>query len=167
MLFAALLVVTRPYPARIVPRRARLRAAIAYNSRVALESVRAFCLNLPGTTEDVKWGSDLCFLIGGKMFAVVNLDPPHQISFKTTPERFAELVERDGVKPAPYLARAMWVQQEALGEALGRRELESLLKQAYEIVAARLPRSRRPADSRTRTRASQRRSRKGVTAKRR
>ena len=88
---------------------------------MALDAVRAFCRALPGATEDVKWGNDLVFSVGGKMFAVVCLEPPHQISFKCAPEAFAELIEREGIIPAPYLARAMWVQEQALGEALERR----------------------------------------------
>ena len=63
---------------------------------MTLGTVRAICRALPEVTEDVKWGSDLCFGVGKKMFVVVNLDPPHQLAFKCTPESFAELVERPG-----------------------------------------------------------------------
>ena len=112
---------------------------------MTLESLRAICLALPGATEDVKWGADLVFSVGGKMFCAVNADPPHQLGFKCSEETFAELVERPGIRPAPYLSRAMWVQEEALGEALDRRELEQLLRAAYEIVKAKLPKSRQKA----------------------
>lgn len=111
---------------------------------MTLDTLRAICRALPGATEDVKWGQDLCFSVGGKMFAAVNLEPPHQLSFKCAPEAFAELTEREGIIPAPYLARAMWVQETELGAALERRELEPLLRSAYELVAAKLPKSRRP-----------------------
>src|SRR4029453_15665616 len=97
-----------------------------------LETLRRICVALPGVTEDVKWGNDLCFSVGAKMFVVVNLDPPHQVAFKCTPETFAELIERDGLIPAPYMARNMWVQEQALGETLERRELEPLIKTSYE-----------------------------------
>jgi predicted DNA-binding protein (MmcQ/YjbR family) len=110
-----------------------------------LETVRRMCLALPEVTEDLKWGADLAFSVGGKMFCVVNTEPPHQMSFKCTPEDFGELVEREGLIPAPYLARAMWVQQtELAGEALDRRELERLLRTSYDLVVAKLPRSKRP-----------------------
>ena len=95
-------------------------------------------------TEDVKWGQDLCFCVGGKMFVVVNLEPPHQMSFKCTPEGFAELIEREGIVPAPYLARAMWVQESEIGTVLERRELERLLRTSYDLVLATLPSSKRP-----------------------
>ena len=106
---------------------------------MSLDGVRSLCRSLPGVTEDVKWGNDLVFSVGGKMFTVVCLDPPHQISFKCSAEDFAELVEREGMIPAPYLARAMWVQESELGATLERRERERLIRSAYEIVKAKLP----------------------------
>ena len=112
---------------------------------MTIETIRQICRSFPGATEDVKWGNDLVFSVGGKMFVAIDLGPPHSLAFKCSPEKFAELVEREGVIPAPYLARAMWVQEPELGEALSRRELEPLLKGAYDLVVARLPASRRPA----------------------
>lgn len=101
--------------------------------------VRSFCLALPSVTEDVKWEKDLVFSIGAKMFAVTSLEPSAVVlSFKCSPETFAELVERPGIIPAPYLARAHWVALED-EDALTRRELEPLLRLAYEQVWAKLP----------------------------
>lgn len=109
-----------------------------------LETVRQICRALPAVAEDVKWGDVLCFSVCGRLFTVVDLDPPHAISFKCTPETFAELVERPGIVPAPYLARNMWVQEEMLGEVLDPPELAGLLTTSYHLVVARLPKSRRP-----------------------
>jgi predicted DNA-binding protein (MmcQ/YjbR family) len=111
---------------------------------MTLDAVRTICRALPSVTEDVKWGHDLCFLVGGKMFTVVDLEPPHSIAFKCTPETFGELVERPGIIPAPYMARNMWVQEQELGAVLDRRELEPLVKTSYDLVVATLPKSRRP-----------------------
>ena len=111
---------------------------------MTIEALRAFCRKLPAVAEDIKWGHDLCFCVAGKMFAVVSLERPHSISFKCTPESFGELVERPGIIPAPYMARNMWVQEEELGEVLERREIEALVKTAYDLVVAKLPKSRRP-----------------------
>ena len=77
-----------------------------------LDWVRAFCLSLPNATEDVQWEHDLLFRIAGKMFCVANLEPgmsPTKIAFKCTPEKFAELVEIEGIIPAPYMASNHWV----------------------------------------------------------
>jgi predicted DNA-binding protein (MmcQ/YjbR family) len=123
-----------------------------YTLTMTLETVRTICRAMPAVTEDLKWGADLAFCVGGKMFCVVNTEPPHQMSFKCTPEDFSELVERDGLIPAPYLARAMWVQQTALAdEALDRRELTRLLQTSYDLVVAKLPKSKRPGIARTAT----------------
>ncbi len=109
-----------------------------------LDTIRKICTALPGVTEDVKWGHDLCFCVAGKMFTVISLEPPHPMAFKCTAETFGELVERAGIIPAPYMARNMWVQEQELGEALERRELEPLIRTAYALVVAKLPKSRQP-----------------------
>ena len=103
---------------------------------MTLETIREICRAFPAVTEDVKWGNDLCFCVGGKMFAAMDLNPPHGIGFKCTPEDFGDLTERPGVRPAPYLARAMWVQEEVHGSAPRRRDFERLLKSAYDLNAA-------------------------------
>lgn len=109
-----------------------------------IESVRKFCLSLPHVTEDVQWESDLLFRIGNKMFAVAALDPSsdHRMSFKCTPETFAELTERDGIVPAPYVARYHWVALERF-DVLPERELKELLKIAYQLILEKLPKKSR------------------------
>jgi len=105
--------------------------------------VRTYCLSLPRTTEEILWGDDLVFKIGGKMYAVAVL-APHKValSFKCTPERFAELTERPGIIPAPYSARNHWVALER-EDALPRAELKLLLSQAYELILGKLPAKKR------------------------
>ena len=104
-----------------------------------VESVRGHCLSFPHVTEVVLWGNDLVFKIGGKMFAVIGLDSAsdHCLSFKCTPEKFAELVEQDGIAPAPYVARYHWVALEQFN-ALSEKELKSLLRIAYDLVFEKL-----------------------------
>jgi predicted DNA-binding protein (MmcQ/YjbR family) len=108
------------------------------------EKLRAFLLTLPDVCETMQWGETLVYwvgdkAIGGKMFAVISLGAPKSVmSFAGGPEGFAELVERDGVFPAPYLARAHWVAVERW-DTLPARELQSLLTRAREIVYAKLP----------------------------
>jgi predicted DNA-binding protein (MmcQ/YjbR family) len=105
-----------------------------------IESVRTFCLSLPHADEKVQWGNDLLFRIGEKMFAVAALEPSHGValSFKCTPEKFAELVEQRGIIPAPYMARHHWVGLERF-DSLPDRELKPLLKNAYQMVLEKLP----------------------------
>ena len=105
-----------------------------------IEAIRKYCLSLPHVTERVQWGNDLLFCIGGKMFAVAGLDAkyPTKLSFKCTPEKFAELVESEGIIPAPYVARYHWVALEDW-DALPQKELKALLKNAYQLVHDKLP----------------------------
>lgn len=105
-----------------------------------IDQLRKFCLSLPGVTEQIQWGNDLLFKVGGKMFAITALEPARVwLSLKATPDNFVELTERPGVIPAPYLARAKWIALETR-EAIGIPELEQLLRDSYEMVRSKLPR---------------------------
>jgi predicted DNA-binding protein (MmcQ/YjbR family) len=107
--------------------------------------IRRCCMSLPHTTETVQWGNDLVFKIAGKMYAVAPLEPaPVVLSFKCTPEDFGELTERPGIIPAPYLAHAQWVALQS-EDALTAAELKALLKRAYGLVFARLPKKTQSA----------------------
>ncbi len=104
-----------------------------------IEETREFCLSFPHATEDIKWGNDLAFCIGRKMFAVINLEAANNsISIKCTPEKFAELIELDGIIPAQYVARYHWVTLEKT-DALTANELKELIKISYELVWENLP----------------------------
>jgi predicted DNA-binding protein (MmcQ/YjbR family) len=101
--------------------------------------VRGVCMKLPHTTEEVLWGGDLVFKIGGKMYAVAALEPGNVwLSFKCSAENFGELTEREGIIPAPYLARNLWVALQS-EVALSTAELKRLLGESYELVLGKLP----------------------------
>ena len=113
------------------------------------ESTRSFLLGLPHVEETLQWGNNLVFwvgdkAIGGKMFALLNLDKDSNgvLSFAAGPEGAAELLEIDGIFPAPYLARAHWVALERWN-ALRTSELEARLRAARDIIEAKLPRRTR------------------------
>ena len=104
-----------------------------------IEALRRYCLQFPHTTENVQWGYDLCFKVDGKLFLVTPLEPaPVRLSFKCSPENFAELCERPGVRPAPYMARAHWVTIERW-DILRARQFEDELRRANELIYAKLP----------------------------
>ncbi len=107
-----------------------------------IEEIREFCLSLPHTTEEVKWGNDLAFCVGEKMFTVVVLEQSGQtaMSFKCTPEKFAELIEMEGIFPAPYVGRYHWVALERL-DILERTELKDLIRNSYQLVWEKLPKN--------------------------
>ena len=105
---------------------------------MAVDWVRRYCMALPHTTETVQWGANLVFKIGGRIYAILALEPAdHWISFKCSAEDFADLTEREGALPAPYLARAQWVALET-EDAVTIAELKRLLRAAYDLVFAKL-----------------------------
>ena len=102
------------------------------------EAAKALCRTFPGCTEDIKWGADLVFSVGLKMFAVASHEAAGDgMSFKVEDERFLELTDRPGIIPAPYLARAKWVYVEK-ASALSDKEAGALLRRSYELVFAKL-----------------------------
>src|SRR5271169_6217011 len=109
--------------------------------------LREVCLSLPGATEQIQWVNMLLFKISGKMFAMTALEPaPVCLSFKASPEDFAELTERPNIIPAPYLARAQWVALQTR-DALPADELARLLRDSYDMIFAKLSKKTREAVS--------------------
>ena len=72
----------------------------------------------------------------------LELSSPAQLSFKCSPERFAELLEIDGISPAPYVGRYKWVALEDLN-ALGQADLKVCIRESYELVLAKVPRKKK------------------------
>jgi predicted DNA-binding protein (MmcQ/YjbR family) len=105
---------------------------------MTVEDIRKFCLSLPHVTEDVKWENHLCFNIGGKMFCVTVFENPITASLKVDDDDFKDLITRPGIIPAPYLARYKWVFIEK-PEALKKKEWETYMRKAYELVKEKLP----------------------------
>lgn len=111
----------------------------------SVAKAHAACKALPGATYDVKWGKDECYSVGGKMFAVIG---PYQkngpsIGFKVDDFRFLELTDREGIIPAPYMARHKWVLVQDM-KKLSDAELKELVVRSHALVAAKLPKKARP-----------------------
>lgn len=104
-----------------------------------IEALRKLALGLPHATEDVKWGSDLCFCIAGKMFCVTGLEQAvFGVSLKVRDDEFDEMCSRPGISPAPYVARYKWVWVQG-ADTLTNAEWEHYVRQSYELVKAKLP----------------------------
>ncbi len=104
------------------------------------EPQRALSATLPGATESVKWGADLVHSVGEKMFVIYLPDASglaRVINFKVDAERFLELTAVPGVTPAPYLARAKWVQVKH-PHGLAAHDLDELVRRSHALVAAGL-----------------------------
>lgn len=105
-----------------------------------LHALRQFALSLPHTTVVKQWGENLVFKVGGKIFLIISIDGDlvEAVGFKCSAADFRRLTDLDGIIPAPYLARASWVQVEDLA-ALPAAELNRCIQQSYALVWAKLP----------------------------
>ena len=104
-----------------------------------LETVREYCLTLPHATQMVQWVDHLLFKVGGKMFAIMSLEPTDVVlSFKATPEQFYELQEQEGIIPAPYMARAQWLALQKF-DALRDDDLRDVLATSHRLIFDKLP----------------------------
>lgn len=116
----------------------RFAVYVESNSKMDIEKIQAICRLLPRVTEDIKWGNDLVFSIGGKMFCVIGLDHiPVRASFKVSDEEFEEMCIRPGFKPAPYVAKYHWVMIEDIGR-MKTTEWNHYLQQSYTLVKEKL-----------------------------
>jgi predicted DNA-binding protein (MmcQ/YjbR family) len=104
-----------------------------------VEGIQVICKALPSVTVDIKWGHDLVFSIGGKMFCVVGLDQsPTTASFKVKEEEFEEICSRNVFKPAPYVAKYKWVLIDDLHK-MNQKDWNQYIRQSYDLVRDKLP----------------------------
>jgi len=115
-----------------------------------VEWIRKLCLSFADVTEDMPWGDDLCFKVRGKTFTGMVLSDGRfpRITLKCAPEAFHELLEIEGISPAPYVGRYKWVML-ANSNILPASELEALIRQSYELVASKA-RKKKAASKKTR-----------------
>ncbi len=108
-----------------------------------LDQARIFLTSLPHAIEAEQFGGLIYWLgdnaIGGKMFAMLNIEASdrYRLSFPAGAERFAELIEQDGLAPAPYLARVFWVAAERW-DVLRHPEWEAELRASHALTHAKL-----------------------------
>ncbi len=115
--------------------------------------MRTFLLGLLHVLEAEQFGGLIYWVgdkaIGGKMFALVNPEAgpsgalhTERISFPAGQERFAELMECEGMVPAPYLARIFWVAAERW-DVLRDREWEEQMRASHALTFAKLTKKAR------------------------
>jgi predicted DNA-binding protein (MmcQ/YjbR family) len=107
------------------------------------EWIRKLCLSFPDATENIQWDEDLCFKVRGKLFTIVDLSQGNlaPVCLKCTPEKFDELLEVEGISQAPYVGRYKWILL-ANSNILPAAELEALIRQSYDLVVAKAPKSK-------------------------
>ena len=104
-----------------------------------IDAIRDYCLAKPGVTEGMKWGEHLTFMVGGKMFAVFGMDQsPINASFKVSDEDFETMSDQEGMKPAPYFAKNIWIAVDDISR-ISENEWKRLLTNGYELIKEKLP----------------------------
>ena len=113
---------------------------------MTLAALKAFALSLPHATVVQQWGDVLVFKVGGKMFLLVSFEGslPEAMSFRPDTGQFEELASTDGLKPAPYLARAGWIQVCDL-DAVSPATLREWIRTSHAQIVGKLPKNKRKA----------------------
>lgn len=89
------------------------RAASRLLALMNVSQLKRFCRAFPDATETL-YGDPCNFLVyavGGKKFAYFKTSDPERwrFSMRVTPDRFIELTDVPGVKPARYRGRFHWI----------------------------------------------------------
>jgi predicted DNA-binding protein (MmcQ/YjbR family) len=108
--------------------------------------LKAQCLALPGAVEDFPFGDEVSvFKVCGKMFALCRLDgEPLQLSVKCEPELAVRLrATYPAIGPGYHLNKRHW-NTITLDGSLPDQMVTDLLGDSYDLVAASLPKARRP-----------------------
>jgi predicted DNA-binding protein (MmcQ/YjbR family) len=108
---------------------------VSLYSRAGFE---AFVLGLPAATLVRQWRDDSVAKIGGKIFALLDAEGG-DVWFKCSDMSYTLLLDLEGVRPAPYFARAHWVAVSP-DAPLTEDELRAYLSSAHSLVASRLTR---------------------------
>lgn len=104
-----------------------------------IEKIREICLSFQHTSEGIKYGDQLCFMVLGKVFCASNLKNLDKVNFKVSDEAFEECCEKEGIIPAPYGgAKFKWIQVTSF-DVLSDKEWLDYLTKSYSLVCAKLP----------------------------
>jgi predicted DNA-binding protein (MmcQ/YjbR family) len=105
---------------------------------MTIEDIRDICISLPHATEDIKYGTDLCFSIGNKIFCGTRIEGQFKTGIKCDELDFGELIERQGIVPMPRLSATYWIRIEK-DNALSVLEWKHYIKKSYDMIIAGLP----------------------------
>jgi predicted DNA-binding protein (MmcQ/YjbR family) len=106
---------------------------------MTIADIQTICQKLSGMTEDIKWEDHLCFNVGGKMFLVTAPDQvPVSASIKVSDDKLETLPQREGIIPAPYMARHKWIKLDDINR-FSKKQWEFYIAEAYKLVGSTLP----------------------------
>ena len=109
-----------------------------------IETFRLYCLAKPGVSEHLPFDDrTLVFKVGGKMFALCDLESFDSVNLKCDPERAVELREQyDAVTPGYHMNKTHWNTVKVDGDVNGRM-LQELIDHSYELIVSSLPKRER------------------------
>ncbi len=112
-----------------------------------IETLREYCLSLPGTSEDMAFGDDhLLFRVCGKIFACMDLARNDCLALKCKPDYAVELREHHPeIEPAWHWNKKYW-NQLSLHGGLRASFIEALVRHSYSEVVRKLPKSVKAAN---------------------
>ncbi len=107
-----------------------------------IEDFRDYCLGLPGAVEDTPFGPEtLVFKVGGKLFALTDIDTFASVNLKCDPARAVELREAfDFVQPGFHMNKKHW-NTVLIGTGATDAQLRVWTADSYQLVAASLPKA--------------------------
>jgi predicted DNA-binding protein (MmcQ/YjbR family) len=105
-----------------------------------IENFRDFCLGLPGAVEETPFGPDtLVFKVGGKIFALTNLQTFESVNLKCDPELAVDLRERhDFVLPGFHMNKKHW-NTILIGTGASDTQIQQWITSSYQLIVAALP----------------------------
>jgi predicted DNA-binding protein (MmcQ/YjbR family) len=111
---------------------------------MTLAEFRDHCIHLPGFSEDLPFDENtLAFRVGGKIFALMDVDLFTSVNLKCDPERAVELRERHaGITPGYHMNKRHWNTVITDGSVPDRLLLE-LAEHSHALVMASLPKKLR------------------------
>jgi predicted DNA-binding protein (MmcQ/YjbR family) len=100
-----------------------------------IEEFREYCLSKPGVTEDFPFdASTLVFKLGGKMFALTDLEDEFSINLKCDPERAIALRgQYPCITPGYHMSKKHW-NTVLIDGSIERNLLLELIDHSYELV---------------------------------
>ena len=113
---------------------------------LTVAALKRFCSALPDATGTAYGAPDnwLVYTVGGRKFAYFKTSEPERwrFSFRVTPERFVELTDVPGIKPARWMGRWRWVTVVDV-RRVPEDYLRELVTWSYRDAIGKLSRARR------------------------
>lgn len=109
-----------------------------------IEELREYCISKKGVSEGFPFDEvTLVFKVGGKMFALTNLDGEPSVNLKCDPERAIELREQfSSIIPGYHMNKVHW-NTIFMDGSMSDQLLKELVDHSYLLILDSLPKAKR------------------------